>query len=122
MVRIEVGASLDKDESKVFAVPSGLLTQRSISSKDRPRLVPSRLRPKVSSRSSTMALLLALKLASCCSMFSVTMSMALALWTICPSPQLSFSGILVLFVSRGLYLEVGGWDRIRRGCLVRCRI
>lgn len=35
MVRIEVGASLDKDESKVFADPSGLLTQHSISVKDR---------------------------------------------------------------------------------------
>ena len=79
-------------------------------------------RGTVPSRSSTMAQLLALKLASCCSTSSVTMLMALALWTICPSTRLSLFGILVFFVSRGLYLEVGGWDRIRRGCLVRCRI
>ena len=35
MVRIEVGASLDKEKSIFFAVLSGLLTQRSISVKDR---------------------------------------------------------------------------------------
>jgi hypothetical protein len=40
MVRIEVGASFDKNTSKFFTVPSGLLTRRSISFKERLSKVP----------------------------------------------------------------------------------
>lgn len=40
IVSIEVGASVDEDQSKVFTVHSGLLTQRPISFKERLSRVP----------------------------------------------------------------------------------